>query len=136
MNWLAHAFLSEPDLECRLGNLLADMVKGKDRATMSPLFLRGVACHQSIDSFTDFHPVVERSKLRITPRFGRVAGILVDIFYDHFLSLSWEDYAPVPLNEFTAAETARTGPYQRRGNHRHRSPGVVWPGRGHRGGVG
>ena len=28
MNWLAHVFLSEPDVEFRLGNLLADLVYG------------------------------------------------------------------------------------------------------------
>ena len=28
MNWLAHVFLSEPDIEYRLGNLLADIGYG------------------------------------------------------------------------------------------------------------
>jgi acyl carrier protein phosphodiesterase len=103
VNWLAHVYLSEPDVECRLGNLLADLVKGKARAAMSPLFRRGIACHQAIDSFTDYHPVVQRSKARISPEYGRFAGILVDIFYDHFLALHWEEYSPVSLDSFTAA---------------------------------
>jgi acyl carrier protein phosphodiesterase len=102
MNWLAHVFLSEPDVECRLGNLLADLVKGKARQGMSPRFRRGLACHQAIDAFTDYHPVVDRSKARIGEPHRRFAGILVDIFYDHFLAHDWDRYAPVPLDTFTA----------------------------------
>jgi acyl carrier protein phosphodiesterase len=102
MNWLAHVFLSEDDFEFRLGNLLADLVKGKDREGMSPAFLRGAQCHQAIDAFTDFHPVVGRSKRRISDEHGRFAGILVDVFYDHFLARDWEHYSPEPLEVFTA----------------------------------
>jgi hypothetical protein len=39
VNWLAHAFLSRPDIEFHLGNLLADLVKGRDRSAMTPAFL-------------------------------------------------------------------------------------------------
>ena len=102
MNWLAHVFLSEPDVEVRLGNLLADLVKGKDRLGMSEGFLRGVRCHQIIDSFTDFHPVVFQSRARIGSPFRRYAGILMDIFYDHFLARNWQLYTTVPLVDFTA----------------------------------
>ena len=102
MNWLAHAFLSEPAIEARLGNLLADLVKGADRLAMSPAFLRGVALHQSIDAFTDWHPVVHRSRARISKDFRHTTGILVDLFYDHFLALDWGRYCPTPLRQFTA----------------------------------
>lgn len=102
MNWLAHVYLSEPDVEVRLGNLLADLVKGKDRLGMSELFLRGVRCHQLIDSFTDFHPAVFQSRARIQPLFRRYAGILMDVFYDHFLARNWHLYSDVPLVDFTA----------------------------------
>jgi len=102
VNWLAHVFLSEPDVECQLGNLLADLVKGRARQGMSAAFLRGTRCHQIIDSFTDFHPVVERSRHRIRAEYRRFAGILVDVFYDHFLARDWERYSPEPLATFTA----------------------------------
>jgi acyl carrier protein phosphodiesterase len=99
---LAHAFLSEPDIECRLGNLLADLVKGRDRAGMTAAFLRGVQFHQAIDAFTDSHPVVQRSRARIAGEHRRFAGILVDVFYDHFLALDWERYSAESLDVFTA----------------------------------
>ena len=85
VNWLVHVFLSKPDIEFRLGNLLADLVKGRDRAAMPSLFLEGVRQHQRIDAFTDTHPVVRRSRARIGGDYGHARGILVDVFYDHFL---------------------------------------------------
>ena len=36
MNWLAHVYLAEADVESRLGSILADLVKGKDRKQLSP----------------------------------------------------------------------------------------------------
>jgi acyl carrier protein phosphodiesterase len=101
MNWLAHVFLSKPDIEFRLGNLLADLVKGRERAAMSAAFLEGVRQHQAIDAFTDAHPVVHRSRARIGPGYRHVTGILVDVFYDHFLALDWDRYCAEPLEEFT-----------------------------------
>lgn len=101
MNLLAHALLSPPEAEVRLGNVLADFVKGRDRRSMTPAFQEGVRQHQVIDAFTDYHPIVSRSKARIKD-FRHVTGILVDVFYDHFLTLHWNRYAREPLGDFTA----------------------------------
>ena len=102
VNWLAHAFLSEPDVEFRLGNLLADLVKGRDLTDRSAAFVDGVRRHQAIDAFTDAHPAVRRSRARIGGDYRHATGILVDVFYDHFLALDWDQYAPEPLDAFTA----------------------------------
>ncbi|WP_193195455.1 ACP phosphodiesterase [Nostoc sp. MG11] len=102
MNWLAHLFLSEPNVETRLGNLLADIVKGSVRQELNLNIQRGIACHLVIDKFTDSHIVVKRSKERIDSDYRRFAGVLVDVFYDHFLAKNWSDYANVSLDEFTA----------------------------------
>jgi acyl carrier protein phosphodiesterase len=115
MNWLAHLFLSEPDVESRLGNLLADLIKGQARAGLPPGILRGIACHQAIDAFTDYHPVVQRSKRRVGEEHGRFAGILVDVFYDHFLARDWLRYSPMPLEQFTAEVYAALGAYPAEG---------------------
>lgn len=101
MNLLAHAFLSGSETEVCLGNVLADFVKGRDRHSMSPTFLEGVRQHQAIDAFTDWHPVVSRSKTRIKG-YGHLTGILVDVFYDHFLTLHWNQYSPESLTTFTS----------------------------------
>jgi acyl carrier protein phosphodiesterase len=102
MNWLAHVFLSGANVEQRLGNLLADLVRGADRAAMSADFLRGVRRHQAIDAYTDAHALVRRSRTRIGPEHRRFSGVLVDVFYDYFLATSWARYASQPLADFTA----------------------------------
>jgi acyl carrier protein phosphodiesterase len=101
VNWLAHTVLSKPQAEFRLGNLLADVVKGSDRQRMPAGFLEGAMCHRAIDAFTDYHPIVHRSRARLAERFPKVAGILIDIFYDHFLALDWERYSSGTLRGFT-----------------------------------
>ncbi len=37
---------------------------------------------------------MRRSRERITPAYRRAAGIMVDVFYDHFLALAWHDHYP------------------------------------------
>jgi len=69
MNWLAHVFLSQKDIEHQLGNLLTDPLKAKawDGAT-DAFFHRGIKNHLRIDAFTDSHVIVSRSKKSLTPR--------------------------------------------------------------------
>lgn len=102
MNWLAHVFLSEPDVEFRLGNLLADIVRGEELRHMSANFQRGVQKHKQIDAFTDAHPLVKRSKARVGAGYRRFSGVLVDVFYDHLLATNWDKYSPIVLDAFTA----------------------------------
>jgi acyl carrier protein phosphodiesterase len=100
MNWLAHLHVSEDDVEVRLGNVIADFIKGEKRQALNARVRRGVACHMFIDSFTDAHPVFLRSRRRISPAHRKFAGILIDVFYDHFLSAHWPDYSAQPKRAF------------------------------------
>ena len=95
MNWLAHVFLSEPNVEFRLGNLLADLVRGDARAAVSAEFARGAEQHKRIDAYTDAHPIVRRSRARIRTEYRRFSGVLVDVFYDYFLANDWSRYSNV-----------------------------------------
>lgn len=107
LNWLAHLFLSEPDPAYRIGNVIADWVKGEARAALREDLQRGVACHRVIDLFTDAHPLVKQSQARIRPPFVRFAAVLVDVFYDHFLAAEWGRYCAVPLREWTSSVYAQ-----------------------------
>src|SRR5262245_5547008 len=111
VNWLAHVFLSEPNVEFQLGNLLADVIRGPQRTAMSAEFVRGAACHKAIDAFTDAHPVVKRSRSRVGSEHRRFSGVLVDVFYDYFLARSFERYSSVALPEYTANFYAGAQPY-------------------------
>lgn len=102
MNWLAHLFLSDPEPACRIGNLLPDFVSASVLAALPAEFQRGVAQHRRIDAYTDAHPIFRRSVSRFAPPFRRYGGVLVDIFYDHFLARDWPAFAAVPLADFTA----------------------------------
>lgn len=100
MNWLAHAYLSEPDIHFRLGNVLADLVSPTELSGMCEPFRRGVNLHRRIDAFTDTHPTVLRSRSRLQGEQRRFAGIIIDVYYDHLLALDWEQHSPELLESF------------------------------------
>jgi acyl carrier protein phosphodiesterase len=102
MNWLAHILLSEPNVENRLGNLLGDLVKGRDLDGLNAQLRRGIDRHYAIDKFTDTHPIVKISKRRIDKEYSKFSGILIDVVYDHFLVKNWELYANIIFADFTA----------------------------------
>ncbi len=86
MNYLGHLLVLPDEGLITLGNLLGDFFKGRVN-TIEPAELRiGVTLHREIDSYTDQHEVVQRSIARISAQRRRVAGVLVDVFYDHFFA--------------------------------------------------
>ena len=102
MNWLAHVLLSKYNVESRLGNLLGDLAKGKDIVELNHNLREGIERHYAIDKFTDSHITVKNSKRRIHKDYSRFAGILIDVFYDHFLAKNWHLYSSSILSDFTA----------------------------------
>ena len=83
-----------------LGNFLADSVKGKKYLEYPPEVQKGILMHRFIDHFTDTHPVTERTKQRLRPRFHHYAPVVVDVFFDHFLAKNWNQYSEEPLDQF------------------------------------
>jgi acyl carrier protein phosphodiesterase len=112
MNWLAHLYLSEPNPEFRLGNILADIARNESLVSLPDAFQRGIAQHRRIDAFTDSHPVVRRSIQRFAPPFRRFGSILCDVFYDHFLARDWDTYSSEPLTTFTQSIYASFDTYR------------------------
>jgi acyl carrier protein phosphodiesterase len=101
LNYLAHLYLADDSPDTLVGALLGDFVKGAGPHPFSPGILAGIALHQHIDRFTDGHPIVQRSKARVAPARRRFAGILVDVFYDHYLASAWASYTDEPLTQFS-----------------------------------
>ena len=102
MNFLAHALLAGDADDDRIGGLLGDFVKGLLPAGLPPALAAGVALHRAIDSFADRHPAFIASRARISPARRRVAGVLVDLFYDHLLARDWADYRADSLDDYSA----------------------------------
>jgi acyl carrier protein phosphodiesterase len=101
LNFLAHIHLSGTNRKILLGNFIGDFVKGKQFQGYPPEVARGIRLHRSIDTYTDAHPITARSRKRLHPTFGKYAGVVVDMFYDHLLAVHWGRYHQEPLPLFS-----------------------------------
>lgn len=100
MNFLAHASLSGNNDEILIGNFIADAVKGNHIDRFSEGIQKGIKLHREIDTYTDHHPVFIKSKQRISGKYGKFSGVIIDIYYDHFLARDWDLYSDRDLSEF------------------------------------
>ena len=100
MNYLSHLFLAEDTEESRIGNLLGDFVKGRLDDSFSPEIIKGIKTHRKVDSFTDSHDIIKQTKKLISPGRRKYSGVLVDIFFDHFLTNQWGKYSKTDFNQF------------------------------------
>jgi len=102
MNYLAHLYCSPPHEDAWLGSLLGDFVKGAIGDRFAAPVAEAIRLHRRLDTFTDAHAAVQRSKSRISGTRRRYAGIMIDMFYDHFLARSWDEFHDEPLDAFSA----------------------------------
>ncbi len=112
MNYLAHCYFSTGTQNSLYGNVLGDFVKGHNHGFLEQEITDGIALHRAIDKFTDNHPTVRKSKHRISDKRKRFAGIMIDVFYDHFLAMHWEKFSPydfdTQINEWYSTLNAET----------------------------
>ncbi|REJ82321.1 MAG: DUF479 domain-containing protein [Bacteroidetes bacterium] len=101
MNFLAHTLLSGDDVDLMIGNFIADYVKGNKKDHYPEPIRKGIILHRYIDDFTDHHPVQLKSRHRLFERHGHYSGVLVDLFYDHFIAKNFHEFSSVSLEEFT-----------------------------------
>lgn len=102
MNFLAHIYLSGDNDFIKIGNFMADGIRGKQFENFSKEIQKGILLHRAIDTFTDAHPVFRESTKRLHERYHHYAGVIVDIFYDHFLAKNWTNYSEEDLEEYIA----------------------------------
>lgn len=100
LNFLAHIYLSGDSPKIQIGNFIADAIKGKQFEDFDDEIQKGIRLHRAIDTYTDQHPIVQRSTERLKETQKRYAPVAVDIFYDHFLAKNWENYHQEPLESF------------------------------------
>lgn len=101
MNYLAHLLLAGEKEKLLIGNFIADHVKGRAIETFHPDIQIGIRMHRSIDRYTDSHPIVQQSILRLRPKYHKYAGVIVDLYYDHFLARGWSEFSNESLDIFT-----------------------------------
>ena len=101
MNYLAHIYLSGDSEEIKVGNFIGDFVKGKQHQQYQEQVAFGIMLHRRIDSFTDQHSTVREFIQLLRPGYGKYAGVVADVFFDHFLAFNWTDYSVDSLHQFT-----------------------------------
>ena len=100
MNYLAHIFLSGGQPDIMIGNFIADSIKGSKYSAYPTEIQKGILLHRQIDTTTDAHPAFRQSTKRLHKNYGHYSGIIVDIFYDHFLAKNWSEYSDIPLADY------------------------------------
>lgn len=103
MNYLAHLYLSGNDSDLKIGNFIADHVKGRTFYKYPEGIRRGILLHRKIDAYTDGHPMVKQGTGRLRHAHGKYSGVVIDMFYDHFLAANWAQFSDVVLQEFTSS---------------------------------
>lgn len=103
MNFLAHLSLSDNEPKLMVGNFIGDFVRGRNLASkFEPMIFTGIELHRAIDHFTDTHKIVRQSKKRLAGKYGHYSGVIIDVFFDHYLSAKWSDYYPGTISAFAA----------------------------------
>jgi acyl carrier protein phosphodiesterase len=100
MNYLAHLLISEINSVSLTGGLLGDFVKNSEILHLSDRIRMGIDLHKKIDMYTDAHPIFISSKRLIKTERRRFSGILIDVFYDHFLAKNWDLYNSFNFSSF------------------------------------
>lgn len=79
---------------------MADQVKGRDLSRFSKGVRTGIKLHRHIDHFTDTHSLNVDARRNIRPQMGKYAGVVLDVFQDHFLAKHWTRYHSMPLHKY------------------------------------
>lgn len=100
MNFLAHIYLSGENDLIKIGNFMADGIRGKQFEHFPLDVQKGIQLHRFIDTYTDSHDIFRKSTKRLHDRYHHYAGVIVDIVYDHFLAKNWNNYSDEKLETF------------------------------------
>ena len=101
MNFLGHFYLSQDDPDLLIGNYIADFVKGKKYMEYPDKISTGIMMHRHIDYFTDQHRLVKHGRKRLFGKYRHYSGVIIDMYYDHYLASLWQDYSSDSLNAFS-----------------------------------
>jgi acyl carrier protein phosphodiesterase len=81
-----------------LGNFLGDFVKGSQLHHLPFEIEQGIRLHRSIDVFTDSHPLIIELRQCFPSDIRRMAGVIIDIYFDYLLMQTWHCYSRTHFN--------------------------------------
>ena len=117
MNFLGHLYFSHDNHELMVANLFGDHFYGKHYTHLPEIIQQGILLHRQIDDYTDTHPAVKSLRLALYQELPKVAGIAIDLYFDHLLASNWVDFHTTPyadyLNEFYAYQSVYINQYPR-----------------------
>jgi acyl carrier protein phosphodiesterase len=100
MNFLGHLYFSRDDKQLMIANLFGDFVRGKDLSHFDHKIQQGIYLHRSIDSYIDNHPAVHDLLQILYKPLPKVAGVAIDLYFDHLLAKNWKTYHRTELADF------------------------------------
>ena len=112
MNYLGHFYLSGKQPDVIFGNFIGDVIKGSKWKAFPEAIQKGILLHRFIDDFTDNHPDTKRAKDRIRSHFSITSAIVIDMYFDHFLSLRWNQYYNQSLADFSKETFAKLSHFE------------------------
>lgn len=95
-----------------VGNFIADLIRPTDVAGLDASLQLGVTLHRYIDSYTDSSSIVRKCLPLLYPRHHKYAGVLLDIYFDHFLYIDWAQYDERPMDDVLATFYEKLALYQ------------------------
>ena len=100
MNILFHLYLSGNDEELLVGNFMGDFVKGPLDVSYPPRIYQGLLLHRKLDAFAQNDATFQTSRRRLPAEYGLYRGVLIDLFYDHFLAREWNAWSVTPFADY------------------------------------
>ena len=101
MNFLGHIYLSGPDTELAIGNLVADQIKGNRISELPDKIKSGIVLHRLIDEFTDNHISYKKCVRELFPKYRHYSRVIIDMYFDHFLAANWDNFHKTPLKTYS-----------------------------------
>ncbi len=84
-----------------LANLVADKIKGKQYLKYNSKIQKGIRLHRTIDSFSDSNTHTHQITKKLFPHYRHYSRVIVDMYFDHFLSNHWENYSRTSLSAYS-----------------------------------
>ena len=98
LNYIAHIHIGSYTQTNLLGNFLGDFVKGSQLQHLPFEIEQGIRLHRSIDVFTDSHPLIIELRQGFPSDIRRMAGVVIDIYFDYLLMQTWQRYSDTHFN--------------------------------------